>query len=282
MSLKRDFKEAFQRNSMAISLVIIVSLAVMALSTVYFLTAYGSEQFESLPAVKQYDNTLAGTVALDEWSRMKFYWSNNLGVAGLCAATFPTYLAPNSVIFNMHYVGMALVYNYHTYGPAAMLVFAGIIFVHGALELTGFFIIGAASLRLGWKSWGYLGGALKKGFGKVTKRKEAAARRYLKDYVAMVALGAAMIFLAAPIETYISPYVGALFLLVPWLALAYLGVVLFFYYTIIRQGFTPVRRELGSARAKARGLFSGKWQPGVLPLLTLILFSLMWLLSLLK
>lgn len=278
--MKRDFGGALQRNSLALSLIVLASLIIIALSTIYFLAAYNSEQFKSLPAVEQYDNALSETVALDEWSRMKFYWSNNLSVAGLCAATFPTYLAPNSVMFNVYYIGMALVYNYNVYGPVAMLVFAGIIFVHGVLELTGFFIIGAASLRLGWNFWGYLGRALSKGFGKMTKRREAAVKQHLRDYVAMVSLGAVMIFLAAPIETYFSPYVGALFLLAPWLALIYLGIVLFFYYSVIKQGLAPLRRALGPAKVKAKALLSGKWQPGILPFLMLILFSIMWLLSL--
>lgn len=249
----------------------------MALSTIYFITAYSGEQFENLPVVEKYDNALSETTALDEWSRMKFYWTNNLSVAGLWATTFPIYLAPSSAMINAHYIGMALVYNYHTYGAVAMLVFTSIVFVHGLLELTGFFIIGAASLRLGWKFWSYLGRSLETGLEKMTKKKKAMARQHLKDYVTMVALGAVMIFLAAPIESYVSPHVGALFLMAPWLTPIYLGIVLIFYYSIVRLGLAPIRCALKKSRGKA--LLLGKWQPRLLPLMMFILFSIIWFLS---
>lgn len=183
----------------------------MFLSAAYYGLAFNAQQFDNLQDVKNYDNQLSDVTALDDWGRTKFYWSNNLGVAGLYVATFPAYLGANSVVATSFQIGLAAVYNYHAYGADVMLAFTGEIFVHGILELTGVILVGAASLRLGWKLWGYLGRALKKGFGKFTRKRKAAARQYLVDYIMLVALGCFMIFLAAPIEAYISPYAGRYF-----------------------------------------------------------------------
>lgn len=278
MGLKQDFESAFRRNSSAISLLILASLILMALSTAYFALGFNRAQFENLSEVKEYDNLLSDVTAMDDWSRTKFYWSNNLGVAGLYAITFPFYMGPNSVLLTSYQIGLAIVYNYHIYGPAAMLVFAGVIFVHGVLELTGVFIIGAASLRFAWKFWSYIGRALKTGFGKITRKRKAAARQYLADYILMVALGSFMIFLAAPVEAYVSPYAGAIFFLSPLTALFFLGVVMLFYASIIIKGFKPMRRALASVLADVKAVRSGKWRPAHLSLLILLIFSLMvWL-----
>ncbi|MFH1821346.1 MAG: stage II sporulation protein M [Methanobacteriota archaeon] len=278
LDLKCDLGRAFRRNFSAFSFLILASLILMTLSTAYFALAFNREQFKSLSDVQEYDNILSDVTTMDDWSRTKFYWSNNLGIVGLYAATFPTYLGANSVLLTSYHIGLAIVYNYHAYGPNAMLVFAGVIFVHGMLELTGIFIIGAASLILAWKFWSYLGRVLKSGFGRMTRKRKAAAKRYLTDYALMVALGSFMVFLAAPIEAYFSPYAGLIFFLWPPIALFFLGAVVLFYASIISKGFTPMRRTVASVLGDAKAVFSGKWRPTYLSLLMLAIFSLMiWL-----
>lgn len=256
----------------------LASLILMALSTAYFALAFNREQFINLAEVKEYDDKLSNVTTMDDWSRTKFYWTNNLGVAGLYAISFPFYTGANSAFLTSYQVGLAIVYNYHTYGPGALLAFAGVIFVHGVLELTGVFFIGAASLRLAWKLWSYLGRALKTGFGKMTKKRKATTKQYLVDYIIIVALGLFMIWLAAPIEAYLSPFAGAIFLLFPPLALLFLGAVLLFYASIIKRGFTPMCHAVSSVLDEAKELLSGKWKPAHLSLLLLVIFSLLiWL-----
>jgi len=276
--MRRAFDGALRRNSPAIGFLILASLVLILLSTFYFAFSFNQEQFENLPRVKNYDNALSGVTTMDDWSRTKFYISNNLGVAGLYAVTFPLYTGANSVLINCYQIGMALVYNYHLHGPGAMLAFASVIFVHGILEITGIIIVGAASFRFAWSFWGYLGHAVKSGFGKITKKRKSAAKQHIMDYILMVALGSFMILLAAPIESYISPYAGALFLLSPLLALFFLALVLLFYASIIRRSLKPLRGTLASERKDVESFIVGKWRPTHLSLLMLIIFSLMvWL-----
>ncbi len=271
---------ALERNSAAIALMVLGSFILAAVGTAYYGLAFSRSQFDNLPEVKQYDNLLTGVTGQDEWSRTQFYWANNLSVAGRFAVMLPIYFGPNSCLINGYGLGLALVYHYNNYGPEAALAFAGLIFVHGILEMTAVFIIGGASLRLAWKLWGYLGGALKGGFGKMTKRRKAAAESYLKDYVMMFALGALMIFLAAPIEAYISPFAGGMFLSLPALGLVYLGLVAIAYAAIARRGLPALQRVITSGMKGARSLLSRKWWPDILPLLLLVIFSLMiWLLA---
>ena len=279
--MRRAFEDAFRRNSPAIGFLILASLILILLSTFFFALSFNREQFENLSNVKNYDNALSNVTTMDDWSRTKFYWSNNLGVSGLYAATFPLYLGANSVLFTSYQIGLALVYNYHLYGLGAMLAFAGVIFVHGVLEITGIFIVGAASFRLAWNFWRYLGRSLKSGFGKITMKRKATAKQYLKDYALMVALGSFMIFLAAPIESYVSPYAGAIFLLSPLMALFFLAAVLLLYTSFIRRSFAPMRQALASVLKDVESLISGKWRPTHLSLLMLIIFSLMMWLGLL-
>lgn len=279
LDLKSAVSGALQRNSSAVSLMVLASLVLMVVSAAYFAAVFAPSQFENLPEVKEYDNALTSVTGMDEWGRTKFYWSNNLSVVGVMAAAVPTYLGTNAVLITSYQVGMAMVFNYNHFGWAAMLAFAGVIFVHGILELTAVFIVGGASLRLAWKLWEYLGRLIKAGLKiKLSRRSRAAAKRYAVDYILIVALAMFMIFLAAPVEAYFSPVMGVLFLFYPELAMFFIAAVLLFYVAIIKRGFAPMRREIASGWKEIKIISAGKWRPAHLSLLMLLIFSLMiWL-----
>ena len=277
-SLKRALTGALGRNAPAISFIILAFLIVTVLSTAYFLLAFNREQFLNLPQVKEYDNLLENVTGMDEWSRTKFYWSNNLRIAGLYAISFPFYTGAASLLMTSHQIGLAAVYNYHLYGPLVLLNFISIIFVHGIFELTGALILGGASLRLAWKLWGYLGHALTAGWGKVTRKRRTAIRQHLIDYLILIALASLLIALAAPVEAYLSPSASVLFLISPTLAILFLASVLLFYAAIIRVGFRPMLRRASSVLEDLGELASGRWKPSHLSLLMFLLFSLLtWL-----
>ena len=272
------------------SFLVLATFVAIILSTAYYALAYSPDEFYELPEVKQYDNLVEKVTHMDYFSRMQFYWSNNLSIAGLMAITFPTYFGPNLVVATGYQVGVAMVFNQNMYGPTGILVFVSTIFVHGILELTGIFIVGAASLRMGWNLWRFLGGIIdsrlkfkltkrpRRKF-KLTKRRRAAIKQNLIDYISLFALAVVMILLAAPIESYISPWAGAVFLFIPVLAGAFLGVVIFFYASLVRLGFTPMRRTFVSVWGDVKALVSGNWRPAQLAVLLLVIFSfLLWFL----
>ncbi|MGQ9787741.1 MAG: stage II sporulation protein M [Candidatus Hadarchaeaceae archaeon] len=281
-NLARVLNGALSRNSPAISFITLSFLVAMFFSTTYFLVAFDRERFINLPEVKEYDNLLENVTAMDEWSRTKFYWSNNLRVAGIYATTFPIYTGTASTLSTGHQIGLALVYNYHLNGPIFMITFMAVIFLHGTLELTGAFIIVAASLKLGWKFWDYLGRVLAAGSFQINKRKKAVARKYLVDYAILVALGLTLIILAAPVEAYLSPSASILFLISPPLAILLLAATMLFFVSIVRVGFSRMLQSIFLVVKDAKELASGRWRPSNLPLLTFIIFFLLMWLGLLR
>ncbi|MGC8817389.1 MAG: stage II sporulation protein M [Candidatus Hadarchaeum sp.] len=275
---QRAFTGALSRNAPAISFMTLAFLIIMFLSTAYFLLAFDREQFLNLPEVQRYDNLLENVTVMDEWSRTKFYWSNNIRVAGIYAATFPFYTSTASILMTGQQIGLALVYNYHLYGPIVLLTFLAVIFLHGTLELTGAFVIGAASLRLGWDLWKTLGKLLKTGKVKITRKKMAAAKQRLIDYLALILLGSILIILAAPIEAYLSPSASALFLFSPFLAILLITAAMLFFASVIKAGFSGMIGEISVVLKEVREPARGRWKPSHLPLLTFIIFSLLtWL-----
>ncbi|MEM3452312.1 MAG: stage II sporulation protein M [Candidatus Hadarchaeum sp.] len=249
----------------------------MFMSTAYFLLSFDREQFINLPEVKKYDSLLENVMVMDEWSRTKFYWTNNLKVISIYVTAFPIYTGTASILMTSHQIGLALVYNYHLHGPIVLLTFMAVIFLHGTLELTGAFIVGAASLRLGWKLWSYLGKVLAAGSWKITKRGKAVAKKYLVDYIILVALGLTLIIMAAPVEAYLSPSASVLFLVSPLVAIFFLVVAMFFFVSIIRAGFNPMLQKISLVMKEAKELASGRWRSNQLSLLTfIVLFLLTW------
>jgi len=276
LNLKRAVVGAFQRNSSAISFLVLAFFIMLVLSTVYLALFFTPAQFENLPEVREYDNMLENVSKMDDFSRTQFYWANNLKVAGVFAVSAPFYFGANAVLFTGYNVGLALVFNYNNYGPQLMLAFASEIFLHGVLELTGIFIVGAASFRIGWKIWEFLGSLIKVGFEKKSFRKsQAAVKQYLVDYTLMIALGSLMIFFAAPIEAYVSPVALVIFFFYPPVAIVFLAVVILFYASIVRRGFMQMRRVIISIWKELKTVFLGKWRPAQLSFLMLVIFSLL-------
>lgn len=268
---------AIKRNSSALSLLILAFFISMVASTAYFALAVDRTHFENMEEVKEYDNRIRDISRMDGWSLTKFYWSNNMQVVGTYVVAVPIYFGPNSVVATGCQIGMALVYNYYRYGLWIIPVFAGQIFVHGILELTGVLIIAAASLRLAWKFWEGFAMMITKKFKRLSKRRRTLIKQYAADYILLLALGMAMILLAGPIEAYVSPVFGVVFLFFPTVAIVYLVVVLFFYYSIFRFGSVPMRRALVSVLRDLMMAFERKWKPTLLSILLLVISTiLLW------
>lgn len=286
---------AFRRSSSAIGLVIVVAFTTMILSTAYHMLAFTPTEFIEKPDVQEYENALENISVMDDWTRTQYYWSHNLRVAGVCAIGTPTYFGFNSVVATNYMIGMALTYIHHLYGPVSMLAFSAQIFMHGLLELTGIYIIAAVSLRVAWNLWKGLGRLIaltgkggRRWSWRLTKWEKREIRKHkgtikllLSDFVILFVIGAFFIFLAAPIEAYISPAVGSIFFTVPVLAVAFLVVVGLIYAYIVARGFNAMRRDLKFVWKETGLAFKGKWRPAQLSLLIFMIFFGMMLLRIL-
>ncbi len=236
MGIARRTFDAFQRNSSTISFVILVGFLVMIFSAGYHILAYDSSEFLQGPEAQEYENSVGEVGGMDEWTRTKYYWSHNLRLAGLLVATTPSYLSFHFSVFNGYSVGIATSYWYHVWGAnanAALAFLAGI-FVHGVLELTGAFIIAGATLRAAWNFWkgaGHMTSVAGKNGKmwslKLLRRDRKEPRKYmgkveefLADFIILVGFGTFLIFLAGPIEVYVSPSAMAVFCTWPLLAVA--------------------------------------------------------------
>jgi len=258
MSIRRAVFGAFRRSSSAISIVVIVAFTVMILSTVYYMLAFTPPEFVQRPEVQKYENVVENVGGMSEPERTQFYWSNNLMVAGLCALGTPGYFGFNIVVATNYGNGMSITSYYYGFGPEgalAALAFLATIFVHGLLELTGIYIIAAVSLRAAWNLWRGWGGLLA-----ITRKKrenlswKLARREILKhkhkiklllfDFAVLFAIGSFLVFLAAPIETYISPKIWLNFFQAPVVAAAFLVAVGLFYALIVARGFNRMRGDL--------------------------------------
>lgn len=259
----------------------------------YHILAYESSEFLRRPEAHEYENSVGEVGAMDEWARTKYYWSHNLRLAGLYVTTTPSYLSFHSSVFNGYSVGVATSYWYHAWGAnanAALAFLAGI-FVHGVLELTGAFIIAGATLRAAWNFWegaGYMTFVTRKN-GKMwswrlSKRERKELRKYrgkveefLADFIILVGLGTFLIFLAGPIEVYISPSVMAVFYTRPPLAVAFLVAIALFYISVFFLWFGGLRavgRDFGSVCKDIGDAFKLKWRSNHLSLLMFVVFSI--------
>jgi uncharacterized membrane protein SpoIIM required for sporulation len=266
---------AFRRSSSALSIIIIVCLATTIISTAYNMMAYTREEFIERPDVKRYENEIE-KLPPDEWALTQHYWSHNLGVAGIYALGAPSYIGFGSVLVNSFGIGVSTTYWYHQGGERIMLAFSAMIFVHGLLELTGLFLIAAASFRLAWNFWRGLGGLEmvpdKKKKQEILKHKHAI-KMLLADFVTLFAIGAFLIFLAAPVEAYISPAAGGAFVSEPAAAVAFLVEVGLIYSLIAALGFARMRIDLKNIWNEVKPAFRRKWRPTQLALLVFILCS---------
>ena len=296
MSIRRAVFGAFRRSSSAISIVVIVAFTVMILSTAYYMLAFTPTEFVQRPEVQKYENVVENVGGMSEPERTQFYWSNNLMVAGLCALGAPAYSGFNIVVATNYGNGMSITSYYYGFGPEgalAALAFLATIFVHGLLELTGIYIIAAVSLRVAWNLWRGWGGLLA-----ITRKKrenlswKLARREILKhkhkiklllfDFVTLFAIGSFFIFLAAPIEAYVSPSIGYICWLAPVVAAVFLVAVGLFYVLIVARGFNSMRGDLKFVWNETRSAFKRKWRPAQLSLLIFVIFFVMMLLRIIS
>lgn len=293
MDIARRTSDAFRRNSSAISFVILVGFLAMMFSVGYFILAYDSSEFLQKPNAQEYENSVGEVVAMDEWERTKYYWSHNLRLAGLYVVTTPSYLSFHSSVFNGYSIGIATSYWYHDGGAdgnAALAFLAGI-FVHGVLELTGAFILAGATLRAAWNFWkgaghmAFMTGKNEKTWSwGLSRRERKELRKYrvnvkgfLVDFIILVGFGAFLIFLAGPIEVYVSPSMMAVFHTSPPLAVAFLVAIALIYISVfflwfgglraLGKDFRLMRRDIGDA-------FKLKWRSTHLSLLVFVAFSI--------
>ncbi len=295
---------AFKRSSSALCFVVGLAFLVMVLTTACNILPYESSVFmekevvDSVevyqrPELQQYEEALEEVGQMEESERTQYYLSN-LEVVGLHLAGTPTYLGFYSVIYNGHSIAVALSYWYHLgqigevsistdeglrklTGVDALLAFTATAFVHGVFELTGFFIIAAVTLRAAWALWKALGHMLgvagRKGglWTREFRRHKRKIKEFLADFTLMTVIGAVLIFLAAPIEAYISPRTYAYFGQMPALAIAFLAVIAFFYLFIIVRGFRPLRKNARATYKDLKLVFKRKWRPAQLSFLVFVI-----------
>lgn len=285
MSVKKTVNGAIKRSSAAIGLIIVMAFTVMILSTAYHMLAFTPADFMQRPDTQEYENAVENVTAMDDWTRTQYYWSNNLGVAGMVAVWSPTYLGFNTVIATNYSIGISLTYYQHLFGARGSLAFFAEIFVHGLLELTGVYIIAAVSLRVAWNLWKGLGHMLTMG-GKdgrwswrLSRREKmeilkskSAIKLMAMDFATLFAIGAFFIFLAAPIEAYVSPTMGGIFYAEPVLAAAFLMAVAAIFALIVIRSFSAMRESLRLVWRDVRLAFMGKWRPAQFSMLMFVVF----------
>ena len=291
-SIFRRTLEAFRRSSSAISLVIALGLLVMTLSTGYHIFAYESSEFLERPGAQEYENAVENVTQMNEWARTKFYWSNNLRVAGFYILWTPIYSGFHSLTFNEYAIGMNLAYWYHAYGAETFLVFLSGVFFHGVLELTGIFIVVAITLRVAWNFWKGIShmmttGTSKKwswGLSKGEKREilkhKCKIKELLVDFLVLASFGAFLIFLAAPIEAYISPSIMATFRGALPLAVVFLIGIASLYFSIFVWGLEAMKKDIRTVYGDVKLAFKRKWRPTQLSLLMFMVFFFIMVLSL--
>jgi len=291
MSLGTTIFGAFRRSSSAVGVVIAVAFTTMLLSTAYNLLAFDPDEFANRPDVQEYENLLENVSTMDGWERTQYYWANNLKVAWISGLATPSYFGFNSMVATNYSIGTALTYVHHTWGPEAALAFSAQIFVHGILELTGFYIIAAITLRAAWNIWKGLGRLVeitgkggKRWSWMLTKREKREIAKHLpaikilvRDFVVLFALGTFFIFLAAPVEAYVSPEVGWVFLSDPLMPIVFLASVGIFYASIVGRTLSPLRRDVNSVWRDVRCMFKGRWRPAQLSLFVFMIFFFMTL-----
>ena len=291
MSHGKTVLGAFRRSSSAVSIVIIVGFVTMIISTAYHTLAFTPAEFIEKPEAQEYKKAVE-SLPVDKWTLTQYYWSHNLKVAGVYALGTPSYLGFNSEEANSYRIGMSLTYIYCRYGSETMLAFSAMVFVHGLLELTGIYLIAAVSLRLAWNFWKGLGGLVritdreeKHRVWKLTKREKREILKHrrtigllLSDFAVLFAVGVFFIFLAAPIEAYVSPAAGYGFIFSPVAAAVFLVEVGLIYALIVALSFSRMRGDLEYVWNEARLAFRRKWRPAQLSLLIFVIFFAVMLL----
>lgn len=292
---------AFARTSPVLSLVILVTFGALFVSLAYNLGAFTPQQFVQQPAASTYENKIQEIRQLDEFSRTVRYWTNNLSVAGTYAVLSPTYIGFAANAINGYTIGVAVSYynalgefNYILIGDTFQLLggwrvalaYTSSIFVHGFFELTGIFLVSAAAIRLAWNFWRWLGRAAElsmKDWGakrvlKLARRRRSAIMRVVRDFLVVFAFGALLIFIAAPMETYVAPIAFFDFMINPALSASFLAAVGMFYVWLFWNGFKSmvkvIRKVLSDLRLLARGKFKSSQLPAIMLAVLMLTFLL--------
>jgi len=285
----RRIFQAFERTSSIICFVILLSVAVELACTAYYITTSQQSDFMTIGTVQNYENRVENQLPPDEWTRTTFYWQNNLSVAGDRILSTVWYRGVSLEIFQAYFNGLVnTVRNYEN----MMVPFRAGVEMHGLLELTGFFIIAAITARLAWNFWkasGYLiltsfqGSEIeKRGFKRKLRKYRKRIIELFGDFAILSSIGVLLIFLAAPIEAYISPYVIGGFYLLPVLAAIFLVIVALIYITVFFVGFRGwemLKKDTKKIRTDIKLLLKGKFVPTHLSILMFIFFTTVTLLT---
>ncbi|MEM2878199.1 MAG: stage II sporulation protein M [Candidatus Hadarchaeales archaeon] len=273
MSAVEAIELSFRRSLPSISSVVLISALTMLLSTAYYMTAISPSDFSELPKTREYENMARAVTRMDPWTRTQQYWANNItaGVAGGIGSL--VYTGLNITVSTSHFTGIAVTYVSHRYGGEAALAFLAQIYLHGLLELTGLYLIAAGGLRLAWNVWIFAAEAtLKYGSGKPRKKNEPPAHTKLRtplvDFFVLFLLGIFMIFLAAPIEAYVSSE-ASIFYEQPATAIGFLIMVGAIYGSIVALGLKGVKNQ---TEKTVRYLRSKKFSPVHVAFVVLLIF----------
>ncbi|MEM2192523.1 MAG: stage II sporulation protein M [Candidatus Hadarchaeales archaeon] len=264
------------RSAPLLSLVLLISFLSITFSLGYYLLALSPREFAQQKEVKGYENDLKKLETLDEWTITTFYWSNNLRVAGISIIFFPSYFANAIQIASGRSMGMAIAYFDRTGGWQRALAFSAQLFVHGIFEFTGLLLISAGTMRLAWRFWERIGRI--KNFKKFFIKRSISpqVKSEITDAGVILLLGLLLIFIAAPVEAYISPTAGVLFFFEPALALLFLASVCAVYFAIFLYGLEGMKAVMKKVAGETKEIFNGrvtsKNAPAVIFLLAMILY----------
>jgi len=258
--------------------VILLSVAVELTSTTYYITTSKESDFRAMETVQSYENRIENQIKVaSEWGRTKYYWTNNLGVAGYRVLFTPWYIGVSSEVYQSYVGGVVNTYMYY---ENTLVPFRAAIETHGILEMTGFFIISAITARLAWNIWKGLAHLMMASTKKrklKLKRYKARIKEIFGDFLILASIGIFMIFLAAPVESYISPGVWGAFDVTPVLPCVFLVCVALFYIAVffVRfRGWEMMKRDAKKIRTDIKLLLKGKFVPTHLSLLMFILFMI--------
>jgi uncharacterized membrane protein SpoIIM required for sporulation len=226
--------------------------------------------------VEDYENRVENVTGKNNWDRTIYYWTNNLGVAGYRIVFTPWYAGVPSEVFQAYTVGIVDTFWYH---EAELSPFRAAIEFHGIFEMTGFFIITAITARLAWNLWKGLAFMMsyRKNVKRLIKRYRGRIKKILGDYLILTSIGIILIFLAAPIEAYISPSIWVTFRSVLPLSYIYLAAVALLYLAIFFvqfRGWEMMKKDAKKIRTDIKSLLKGKFVPAHLSLLMFLLFTI--------
>ena len=285
----RRFYQAFERTSSVICFVILLSVTVELVFTAYYITTSKQSDFMTIAEVQNYENRVENEITpVDEWTRTTFYWKNNLDVAGHHILFTIWYSGISSEIVQSYLGGLVNTYwNYRN----TMVPFRAAIETHGLLEVTGFFIITAITARLAWNFWkasGYFvltsfrSESETQAFKRKLKKYRKRIVQLLGDFAIISSIGILLIFLAAPIEAYISPYIWGFFDIYPvfsYIFLVFVGLLYIVVFFLWFRGWEMMKKDAKKISGDVKSAFRGELGPPHLSLLMFVFFVALTLLA---